>query len=384
MYQQVKLDELCVHKIETISSDENGLIDYFDIASVDNTKKKIISHQSLKIEEAPSRAKQIVQLNDILVSTVRPNLNAVTIIDNETKNKMVASTGFCVLRASEKIEPRYLFYFVQSPTFINSMTAQATGASYPAVSNSIVKSSHIPLPDLPTQRRIADTLDKVSEGIEVCRRMLGELDLMVKAKFVEMFGEPIANTHSLPLIPLSEIGNWSSGGTPSRSTPAYFEGNIDWYSAGELNTLYLEGSIEKITQDALENSAAKLFSAGSMLVGMYDTAALKMGILKRSSASNQACACIEPNDNIDIVWLYHVLQIMKPHFLEQRRGIRQKNLNLGMIKSFQVPYAPKSEQKLFASFVTKIDKSKLTVQRIRDKMEMEKLALMQEYFGREV
>lgn len=381
MYQKVKLDELCVHKIETISSDENGLIDYFDIASVDNTKKKIISHQSLKIEEAPSRAKQIVQLNDILVSTVRPNLNAVTIIDNETKNKMVASTGFCVLRASEKIEPRYLFYFVQSPTFINSMTAQATGASYPAVSNSIVKSSHIPLPDLPTQRRIADTLDKVSEGIEVCRRMLGELDLMVKAKFVEMFGEPIANTHSLPLIPLSEIGNWSSGGTPSRSTPAYFEGNIDWYSAGELNTLYLEGSIEKITQDALENSAAKLFSAGSMLVDMYDTAALKMGILKRSSASNQACACIEPNDNIDIVWLYHVLQIMKPHFLEQRRGIRQKNLNLGMIKSFQVPYAQKSEQKLFASFVTKIDKSKLTVQRIRDKMEMEKLALMQEHFG---
>lgn len=381
MYQQVKLDELCVHKIETISSDENGLIDYFDIASVDNTKKKIISHQSLKIEEAPSRAKQIVQLNDILVSTVRPNLNAVTIIDNETKNKMVASTGFCVLRASEKLEPRYLFYFVQSPTFINSMTAQATGASYPAVSNSIVKSSHIPLPDLPTQRRIADTLDKVSEGIEVCRRMLGELDLMVKAKFVEMFGEPIANTHSLPLIPLSEIGNWSSGGTPSRSTPAYFEGNIDWYSAGELNTLYLEGSIEKITQDALENSAAKLFSAGSMLVGMYDTAALKMGILKRSSASNQACACIEPNDNIDIVWLYHVLQIMKPHFLEQRRGIRQKNLNLGMIKSFQVPYAQKSEQKLFASFVTKIDKSKLTIQGIRDKMETEKLALMQGYFG---
>lgn len=381
MYQQVKLDELCVHKIETISSDENGLIDYFDIASVDNTKKKIISHQSLKIEEAPSRAKQIVQLNDILVSTVRPNLNSVTIIDNETKNKMVASTGFCVLRASEKLEPRYLFYFVQSPTFINSMTAQATGASYPAVSNSIVKSSHIPLPDLPTQRRIADTLDKVSEGIEVCRRMLGELDLMVKAKFVEMFGEPIANTHSLPLIPLSEIGNWSSGGTPSRSTPAYFEGNIDWYSAGELNTLYLEGSIEKITQDALENSAAKLFSAGSMLVGMYDTAALKMGILKRSSASNQACACIEPNDNIDIVWLYHVLQIMKPHFLEQRRGIRQKNLNLGMIKSFQVPYAPKSEQKLFASFVTKIDKSKLTIQGIRDKMETEKLALMQGYFG---
>ena len=316
--------------------------------------------------------------NVVLYSKLRPNLNKVVLPDKY---------GFCtsellpLLPDSKQLNREYLAWFLRSDSFVNWAVTKTAGAKMPRLGTKELLSKEIPLPELSTQRRIADTLDKVSEGIEVCRRMLGELDLMVKAKFVEMFGEPIANTHSLPLIPLSEIGNWSSGGTPSRSTPAYFEGNIDWYSAGELNTLYLEGSIEKITQDALENSAAKLFSAGSMLVGMYDTAALKMGILKRSSASNQACACIEPNDNIDIVWLYHVLQIMKPHFLEQRRGIRQKNLNLGMIKSFQVPYAPKSEQKLFASFVTKIDKSKLTIQGIRDKMETEKLALMQGYFG---
>lgn len=293
--------------------------------------------------------------------------------------EMYCNQGFKNLICSDKIHNKYLFWFLRSKTeMLNSL---GRGATFKEISKSIVENIEIPLPDLPTQQRIADTLDKVSEGIEVCRRMLGELDLMVKAKFQEMFGDPITNTYSLPMISLSEIGNWSSGGTPSRSMPDYFGGNIDWYSAGELNTLYLESSIEKITQDALENSAAKLFPAGSMLVGMYDTAAFKMGILKRNSASNQACACIEPNDSIDVVWLYHVLQIMKPHFLEQRRGIRQKNLNLGMIKSFQIPYAPKSEQKLFTSFVTKIDKSKLTIQGIRDKMEMEKLALMQGYFG---
>ena len=53
------------------------------------------------------------------------------------------------------------------------------------------------LPDLPTQRRIADTLDKVSEGIALCRKMLGELDLMVKAKFGEMFGDPTGNSFNL-------------------------------------------------------------------------------------------------------------------------------------------------------------------------------------------
>ena len=118
-----------------------------------------------------------------------------------------------------------------------------------------------------------------------------------------------------------------------------------------------------------------------MLVGMYDTAAFKMGILKWSSASNQACACIEPNNSIDIVWLYHVLQIMKPHFLEQRRGIRQKNLNLGMIKSFQIPYASKPEQNRFAAFVAEVDKSKLAVKQSLEKLETLKKSLMQQYFG---
>ena len=221
----------------------------------------------------------------------------------------------------------------------------------------------IPVYSIEDQEKIVDKIDRVQGIIDASEKQLVKLDELVKSRFVEMFGEPIANTHSLPLIFLSEVGSWNSGGTPSRSNPAYFEGDIDWYSAGELNTLYLEGSVEKITQDALENSTAKLFPAGSMLVGMYDTAAFKMGILKWSSASNQACACIEPNNSINIVWLYHMLQIMKPHFLEQRRGIRQKNLNLGMIKSFQIPYASKPEQNRFAAFVAEVDKSKFCIQK---------------------
>lgn len=354
------------------------------------TDAGVINFANVVLRDIPPKdlSKKFLRPGDIIIeksggSDTKP-VGRVVYFDSEENKYLINNfTGLLRVVDQTKWYPRYVFYalFANYSFGGTRQYENKTTGLHNLKLDQYLNSFDIPDVDFQLQHHIADTLDKVSEGLEVCRRMLGELDLMVKAKFVEMFGEPIANTHSLPLIPLSEIGNWSSGGTPSRSTPAYFEGNIDWYSAGELNTLYLEGSIEKITQDALENSAAKLFSAGSMLVGMYDTAALKMGILKRSSASNQACACIEPNDNIDIVWLYHVLQIMKPHFLEQRRGIRQKNLNLGMIKSFQVPYAPKSEQKLFASFVTKIDKSKLTIQGIRDKMEMEKLALMQEYFG---
>lgn len=254
------------------------------------------------------------------------------------------------------VDSKYLKYYFE----YHKPNQLVKDASYPSISLADIAEMPINVFDDQTEAKIVDNLDAVNSLIAKSKEELGLLDNIVKSRFVEMFGEPIANTHSLPLISLSEVGSWNSGGTPSRSNPAYYEGDIDWYSAGELNTLYLEGSVEKITQDALENSTAKLFPAGSMLVGMYDTAAFKMGILKWSSASNQACACIAPNNSIDIVWLYHVLQIMKPHFLEQRRGIRQKNLNLGMIKSFQIPYASKPEQNRFAAFVAEVDKSKLS------------------------
>ena len=95
---------------------------------------------------------------------------------------------------------------------------------------------------------------------------------------------------------------------------------------------------------------------------MYDTAAFKMGILKEDSASNQACACITPNDEVNIIWLYYELQMMKEHFLSQRRGVRQKNLNLGMIKAFKIPITKREQQDEFSDFVKQVDKSKVTKQ----------------------
>ena len=296
----------------------------------------------------------------LIISTINARNGAAGIIPAELDGAVVSKDFPLFDIDHECVDEQYLLYYLWSDSFIHKAEQNSFGATMPRLHVKPFLNMQMRLPALSEQKRRTHTLCHVESLLNAQSHLLTKLDELVKSRFVEMFGEPIANTHSLPLISLSEVGSWNSGGTPSRSNPAYFEGDIDWYSAGELNTLYLEGSVEKITQDALENSTAKLFPAGSMLVGMYDTAAFKMGILKWSSASNQACACIEPNNSIDIVWLYHVLQIMKPHFLEQRRGIRQKNLNLGMIKSFQIPYASKPEQNRFAAFVTEVDKSKLS------------------------
>lgn len=284
----------------------------------------------------------------------------------------LGADGVKVLKAKvDGTDYKYLFYCLQNAKIPN--TGYNRHFKW-------LKEVDIPLPPPEEQHRIAALLDKVSNLIAKRRAQLDKLDLLVKARFVEIFGDPVRNNHNYPSVKLGDLGEWSSGGTPSRNDSRYFTGDIDWYSAGELNSLYLEGSIEKITPEAIKHSAAKLFNAGSMLVGMYDTAAFKMGIIQKDSASNQACACITPHNDINIVWLYYELQLMRDFFLTQRHGVRQKNLSLSMIKDFQIPLAIKEKQVTFSYFVEQVNKSKLTIQQSLDKLEMLKKALMQQYF----
>lgn len=258
------------------------------------------------------------------------------------------------LLPKENVLPEYLCYVVK----YMHLEKYFTGATIPHIYFKDYKKEEFNLDILDRQKEIVNILGRIECVISSRQQELQKLDELIKARFVEMFGDPVYNTNDLPIRNLNELGNWASGGTPSRTVSEYFEGNIDWYSAGELNTLFLEGSVEKITEEAIEKSATKLFKAGSLLIGMYDTAAFKMGILKEDSASNQACACITPNDEVNIIWLYYELQMMKEYFLSQRRGVRQKNLNLGMIKAFKIPIAERDQQDEFSDFVNQVNKSK--------------------------
>ena len=144
--------------------------------------------------------------------------------------------------------------------------------------------------------------------------------------------------------------------------------------------MFLGESIEKITQEALDNSAAKLCKANSLYIGMYDTAAFKLGISKTQSASNQACANIYP-DKANVIWLYYTLYIMREEALKHRHGVRQKNLNLGFIKSFTVPFPPLSLQQSFAAKIESIEKQKAAIS--QSMAETQKLFdyTMDKYFG---
>jgi type I restriction enzyme S subunit len=177
------------------NSVEQDEFDYIDLSSVDKEKKEIVipSVQRIVPSDAPSRARQLVNRNDVLVATVRPNLNGIALVQTELDGA-TASTGYCILRANNKtLNSKFLYYWVQTKYFINDMMSKATGANYPAVSDRIIKESRIPLPPLAEQKRIAAILDK-ADAIRRKRQQAIQLaDEFLRSVFLDMFGDPVSN-----------------------------------------------------------------------------------------------------------------------------------------------------------------------------------------------
>ncbi len=138
---------------------------YLDIGSIDRETKRIVRPNELLSTKAPSRAKQNLKTGDVLVSMTRPNLNAVALVP-PSLDGAVGSTGFHVLRA-RNADPRYLFYAVQSPDFIDAMCKKVQGALYPAVRPKDISSFRIKLPSLDEQCRIVEEIEKQFARLEV-------------------------------------------------------------------------------------------------------------------------------------------------------------------------------------------------------------------------
>ncbi len=180
-------------------------ITYIDIASIDRETKRIIQPQIIRASEAPSRARKQIQTGDVLISTVRPNLNTITRIASNY-NSEIASTGFCVLRPDKDfLDSDYLFFFAQTSDFVSRLIRLAIGAGYPAVSDDDILDCEIPLAPLPEQHRIAELLDK-ADHLRRTRRDAAQLsDTFLQAVFVRMFGDPVRNEMGWNSEPIEEL-----------------------------------------------------------------------------------------------------------------------------------------------------------------------------------
>lgn len=203
-----------VEKVEKINpNNKYGSWKYIDIASVDRFQKKIVleSVSDITPDSAPSRARQLVFAGDIIISTVRPNLNTVAIIPKELDGA-IASTGFCVLRPNKlKVDTKYLFHYVKPEAFVNSLVKLATGANYPAVSDKIIKEQQLKAISLCEQKEIAATLDKAENILHKREQAIKLADNFLRANFLKLFGDPISNPKNWELRKLGEIADCQLG-----------------------------------------------------------------------------------------------------------------------------------------------------------------------------
>jgi type I restriction enzyme, S subunit len=132
---------------------------YLDISSIDNTVYRVVEPKSYLGQEAPSRARQLVQGSDVLFSTVRTYLKNIALVP-DAYDGQIASTGFSVLRGRAGISSRYLFHFCLTDEFLTAMAELQRGTSYPAVRDSDVREHLIPLPPLAEQHRIVAAIEQ--------------------------------------------------------------------------------------------------------------------------------------------------------------------------------------------------------------------------------
>jgi type I restriction enzyme S subunit len=151
---------------------------YLDISSIDNKVHQIIAPKKYLGAEAPSRARQLVQANDILFSTVRTYLENIALVP-EAYDGQIASTGFAVLRASEAIVPKLLFYYSLTNAFLEPLNELQRGTSYPAVRDVDVRVQPFPLPPLPEQERIVAKIEalftQLDAGVAALKRVKAAL-----------------------------------------------------------------------------------------------------------------------------------------------------------------------------------------------------------------
>jgi type I restriction enzyme S subunit len=332
------------------ASDE--VFDYIDLSAVDQETKLIRGAQKLVGAEAPSRARQLVSKGDVLVSTVRPNLNGVARITEEF-DRATASTGFCVLRArSTVLDSGYLFHWVKSPIFVADMVRKATGASYPAVSDRIIFESKLPLPPLVEQRRIAELLDR-AEALRAKRRVaISRLDTLPQSIFLDLFGDPATNPKGWQRAKLGDAVFSASDGP--HVSPTYSDDGIPFISTRHVR----EGEISWEDLKFISREDAEIHwrkckpEFGDVLYTKGGTTGLAVAVeTNKPFALWVHVALLKPNSTkVDSIWLESMLNTRFCYRQSQEltHGIANRDLGLTRMVKIDIFLPPLTLQQEFA------------------------------------
>ena len=293
--------------------------------------------------------------------------------------EMYCNQGFKNLVCSGSIYNRYLYHFLKDKT--EYLNALGRGATFKEISKDIVENIEIPLPPLETQRHIAAVLDKVSALIALRRQQLDKLDELVKARFVEMFGDPVKSTR-WRMRKLSQMGELNRGVSKHRprNDLSLLGGRYPLIQTGDVANAGLFISSFSSTYSELGLKQSRMWQAGTLCITIAANIA-KTAILSFDACFPDSIVGFIPSEEISVVFIHYWFSFFQKILEEQAPQVAQKNINLQILSNLDVIVPPADLQNQFAAFVTQTEKTKAAVQQALEKLETMKKALMQEYFG---
>ena len=275
----------------------------------------------------------------------------------------------------------YLYYYLRSKkAYVNNV---GRGVAQNNINMSILKNFELPLPELSKQIEIVEIIDKVSKIIDARQQELECLDDLIKARFVEMFGDPRSNPFGFEKKMLKDTCKVITGNTPSRAIAEYYGDYIEW-----IKTDNIVSGILNPTQ-ATESLSEKGMNVGrtvekdSILMACIAGSIASIGrvcVTDRTVAFNQQINAVVP-EQYNILFLYVLLQISKDYLVEDINMALKGILSKSKLEEKEFIIPPMDLQEQFADFVYQVDKSKVAVQKALDETQLLFDSLMQEYFG---
>ena len=392
-----ELEEFCVINPKTKQIPDDMEVSFVPMQSVSDTGA--VQTDEVRKASEVKKGFTFFEEGDVLFAKITPCMeNGKGGIARGLKNGVgFGSTEFHVLHPDpEKVSSKWLYYLTSWDEFRKQCARNMTGsAGQKRVPKSYLEHYKVHLPPLDEQRRTAAVLDKVSDLIAKRREQLDKLDELVKARFVEMFGEPIANPMKWPVVPLKSLSTLiTNGNTPKGGSENYVENGITFLRSQNVwrNQIILDdvAYIDEATHRSMKKSSLRYKDILITKTGRINT---------ENSSLGRAALFLGKDDSANInghVYLVRLKNTAIPEYIvtiltgEAYRkyirkvcvgGIDKRQINVEQVEDFPIILPPIEMQKSFSTIRKEIGKSKLTIQQSLGKLEVLKKALMQQYFG---
>ncbi|WP_320815618.1 restriction endonuclease subunit S [Flavobacterium sp.] len=328
-----------------------------------------------------SMKNSVVHPNDILLNITGASLGRSCVVPKEFTIGNV-NQHVCIIRLNEKNEPAFIQPIFASKKGQNIFTSLQTGSGREGLNFQSIKGISLAFPSKQEQQKIASFLSAVDEKIQQLTRKAALLEQYKKGIMQQLFSGTLRfkddDGKDFPEWEEKKLGEFCtffSGGTPTSTNQKYYSGTIPFIGSGNI---YDSEVFSFITEEALNNSSAKIIKKGDLLYALYGANSGEVSISKMEGAINQAILCIRNKECIE--YLYYVLLSNKDKIVAKFIQGGQGNLSSQIIKRLKYNFPSLKEQQKIASFLSGIDDKIASVNAQLEKTQTFKKGLLQQMF----